>query len=81
MTITGVPLTKMVQGSKCIIAAIDLPSESRGRFFELGLLVGTTIEIVRYAPLGDPIEIKVRGYRLTIPRNEAEKILVVNQSD
>jgi len=81
MTITGLPLTRMAQGSRCIIAAIDLPSESRGRFFELGLLVGTSIEIVRYAPLGDPVEVKVRGYRLTIPRSDAEKILVVQQNE
>lgn len=60
-----------------MIAAIELPPEARGRLFELGLLVGTTIELVRFAPLGDPIEVKVRGYRLTIPRTEAERILVV----
>ena len=33
---------------------------------EMGLLVGTEVELVRFAPLGDPVEIKVRGYHLTI---------------
>ncbi len=77
MTAVGIPLTEMAQGSKLVIAAIDLPRESRNRLYELGLLVGTTIELVRFAPLGDPVEIKVRGYCLSIPRSEAERIFVV----
>jgi Fe2+ transport system protein FeoA len=43
---------------------------------EMGLLVGTSVELVRFAPLGDPVEIKVRGYNLTLRKHEAEKILV-----
>ena len=43
---------------------------------EMGLLVGTTIELVRFAPLGDPVEIKVRGYNLTLRKSEAEQIFV-----
>jgi Fe2+ transport system protein FeoA len=77
MTATGQSLTQVANGTKCVIVAIELSSESRERLFELGLLVGTTIEIVRYAPLGDPVEVKVRGYRLMIPRNDAERIFVV----
>jgi ferrous iron transport protein A len=43
---------------------------------ELGLVVGTPVEVVRFAPLGDPLEIRVRGYNLTLRRHEAEQILV-----
>jgi Fe2+ transport system protein FeoA len=43
---------------------------------EMGLLVGTSVELVRFAPLGDPVEIKVRGYNLTLRKHEAEQILV-----
>ena len=43
---------------------------------ELGLLVGTPVELVRFAPLGDPVEIKVRGYNLSLRKHEAEQILV-----
>lgn len=46
------------------------------RLLELGLLRGTSVEIIRYAPLGDPIEIKVRGYRLSIRKEEAESVVV-----
>jgi ferrous iron transport protein A len=42
----------------------------------MGLLAGTMLTLVRTAPLGDPIEIKVRGYHLTLRKSEAEHILV-----
>lgn len=44
------------------------------RLLEMGILEGTEIEVVRLAPLGDPIEIKLRGYHLSIRRSEAEQI-------
>lgn len=43
---------------------------------EMGLLVGTPVELVRFAPLGDPVEVKVRGYHLTLRKHEAEQIWV-----
>lgn len=43
---------------------------------EMGLLVGTKVELIRFAPMGDPVEIKVRGYNLTLRKNEAEQIMV-----
>lgn len=46
------------------------------RLREMGLLTGTRITLVRTAPLGDPIEIKVRGYHLTLRKSEAEHVLV-----
>ncbi len=46
------------------------------RLREMGLLAGTMLTLVRTAPLGDPIEIKVRGYHLTLRKSEAEHILV-----
>lgn len=76
MTVVGIPLTKITVGSKVRVASIDLPPLMRDRLFELGLLVGTEVELIRFAPLGDPVEVKVRGYRLTIPRHEADHILV-----
>jgi ferrous iron transport protein A len=63
-------------GTTATVAEINLPPESRPRLMEMGLLVGTTVELVRFAPLGDPVEIKVRGYNLTLRKNEAERILV-----
>ena len=42
----------------------------------MGVLPGTPVTLVRTAPLGDPIEIKVRGYNLTLRKSEAEHIVV-----
>lgn len=70
------PLTSVNVGATATVAEINLPPASRPRLMEMGLLIGTTIELVRFAPLGDPIEIKVRGYHLTLRRHEADQILV-----
>ena len=70
------PLTSVALGTTVTVAEIKLPPESRPRLMEMGLLVGTSIELVRFAPLGDPVEIKVRGYNLTLRKHEAEQIFV-----
>jgi Fe2+ transport system protein FeoA len=70
------PLTSVALGTSVTVAEINLPPQSRPRLMEMGLLVGTTIELVRFAPMGDPVEIKVRGYNLTLRKHEAEQIFV-----
>ena len=70
------PLTSLEVGQRAVVAEIKIAPENRGRILEMGLLVGTTIELVRFAPLGDPVEIKVRGYNLSLRKHEAEQILV-----
>ncbi len=44
------------------------------RLLEMGVMRGTEIEVIRLAPLGDPIEVKLRGYHLSLRRQEAEQI-------
>lgn len=70
------PLTAVGTGQAVTVAEINLPQESRQRLMEMGLLSGTRVELVRFAPLGDPVEIRVRGYNLTLRKNEAEQIFV-----
>jgi ferrous iron transport protein A len=70
------PLTSVALGSTATVTEIKLPPASRSRLMEMGLLVGTKVELVRFAPMGDPVEIKVRGYNLTLRKHEAEQILV-----
>lgn len=76
MTAASQPLTSLLVGHKAVVTAIDIPPESRGRILEMGLLVGTPVELVRFAPMGDPVEIKVRGYHLSLRKNEAQLIQV-----
>lgn len=70
------PLTALKIGAAATVSEIKLRPEARGRLLEMGLLVGTPVQLVRFAPLGDPVEIKVRGYHLTLRRHEAEQIWV-----
>jgi len=70
------PLASLPVGTTATVLEIRVPPEHRGRLLEMGLLVGTPVELIRFAPLGDPIEIKVRGYHLTLRRHEAELIQV-----
>ena len=70
------PLTSLHVGRKAVVTSIDVPIENRGRLLEMGLLVGTPVELIRYAPMGDPVEIKVRGYHLSLRKNEAQLIQV-----
>ena len=70
------PLSSVAVGTMATVTEIKLPPESRPRLMEMGLLVGSSVQLVRFAPLGDPVEIKVRGYNLTLRKHEAEQIWV-----
>jgi ferrous iron transport protein A len=72
----GQPLISLPMGVQAMITEVAVPPGQRGRLLELGLVVGTPVELVRFAPLGDPVEIKLRGYHLSLRKHEAELILV-----
>jgi ferrous iron transport protein A len=76
MSAPSQPLTSLAVGSAATVAEIKVSPENQGRLLEMGLLVGTPVELVRFAPLGDPVEVKVRGYHLTLRKHEAEQIWV-----
>ncbi len=76
MSVALQPLTSVALGTTATVAEIKVSPEHRPRLMEMGLLVGTTVELVRFAPMGDPVEIKVRGYNLTLRKHEAEQIWV-----
>jgi ferrous iron transport protein A len=69
-------LAELSAGQHGRVVAVTLPPENRQRLIEMGLTRGIDFEVVRYAPLGDPIELKVRGYHLSIRKHEAEGIEV-----
>ena len=58
------------------VTGFDLPPERRARLLEMGLTTGAQIQLIRFAPLGDPVEIEVRGYRLSLRKREAAGIRV-----
>jgi ferrous iron transport protein A len=67
-------LSRLALGASGRIKELPRAGTSFLRLREMGLLPGTTVTLVRAAPLGDPIEIKVRGYHLSLRLEEAEQI-------
>jgi ferrous iron transport protein A len=56
------------------VVAVDGGGDAVRRLMDLGLIRGTPVEVIRAAPLGDPLEVRVRGFMLTLRRAEAEHI-------
>ena len=70
-------LSEIQTGHVVQIVGIAGQSSFRRRLMELGLVPGTRVELVRVAPLGDPVELLVRGASLSIRKAEASVIEVV----
>lgn len=73
---TAVPLGTLQPGDRARIIAFDLPGGTRSRILEMGVTAGVTVEVVRFAPMGDPMEIKVRGSHLSLRKADALGIRV-----
>ena len=73
---TNETLGTLPLGQKGRVLGFNLPPEHRQRLLEMGLTVGAQFEVIRFAPLGDPIDIKVRGYHLSLRKNEAAGVFV-----
>ena len=67
-------LAMLKAGKTAELVDIDPCNGLRMRLMEMGLTPGTPISVIRVAPLGDPIEIKVRGYRLSLRKQDATYI-------
>lgn len=61
-------------GQQGIISAVGGEGPLRLRFLDMGLIPGTQVILQKIAPMGDPIQIRLRGYELTIRREDAQKI-------
>ena len=61
-------------GESGMISQVGGEGALRLRFLDMGLIPGTTVTLRKIAPMGDPIQIQVRGYELTIRREDARKI-------
>ena len=69
-------LARQPVGRRLKIVSFTLPLDIYQRLLELGLTVGSECSVVRYAPLGDPMEVRVRGYGLSLRATEAEGVRV-----
>jgi ferrous iron transport protein A len=69
-------LTDLIQGQSAKVVQVTGDGAISQRLMEMGITPGVTIRFVGSAPLGDPLEYEVRGYRLCMRRTEAEQIEV-----
>lgn len=64
-------------GDRCIVMEIaPEPPELKSRLYTLGVIPGSVLELLRFAPLGDPMQVKVGGSFISIRKSEAEIITV-----
>ncbi len=69
-------LSELTVGASAVVREFPKSGAAFIRLREMGLLAGTRVTLVRTAPLGDPLEIKVRGYHLTLRKSEADHVVI-----
>jgi len=69
-------LSELKCGEKGRIVKIGGGGGTRRRLLDMGLVSGSEVKMERVAPLGDPIEIKIKGYNLSLRKEEADSIQV-----
>ncbi|MCI6729173.1 MAG: FeoA family protein [Candidatus Faecousia sp.] len=63
-------------GQSGIITAVEGEGPLRLRLLDMGLIPNTRVRVQKVAPMGDPIQIQIRGYELTLRREDAQRILL-----
>lgn len=69
-------LDEIAIGQEAVITKVEGEVELRCRLLDMGLIPRTKVKVRKMAPMGDPIEIQLRGYELTIRKEDAQKIEV-----
>lgn len=69
-------LAQLKPGEKGTITAIGAIGPLKRRLMDMGVLVGEEVKVVKVAPLGDPLEVSIKSYHLSLRKKEAEGIAV-----
>jgi len=72
-------LKQLKPGARCSIKKVHGDGASYQRLLEMGLIEGTKLTVVRFAPLGDPMEIHFHDFNLSLRASEADKVEVVDE--
>ena len=73
-------LRELEIGKSAIIDAVGGEGALRQHFLDMGIIPGAEVSAVKLAPMGDPLELNIHGYSLTIRIDDAEKILEIYSS-
>ena len=72
-------LDELSIGKEAVIEAVGGEGALRCRLLDMGLIPRTRVQVRKVAPMGDPIEIRLRGYELTIRKEDTKKIEIVTE--
>jgi ferrous iron transport protein A len=71
-----IPLARLTVGQRATIVRVGGAQTTRRRLRDMGMVTGETVTLKAVAPLGDPVELTVKGYHLSLRKHEANEILV-----
>lgn len=74
-------LANLPIGARARVIAVNGSDPIARRLMEMGVVPGAPVRVIKAAPLGDPLEVRVRGYNLALRRTEAQTISVTTESD
>ena len=75
-TTSTTTLTRLLPGDSARVISIRDNGRISRRLMEMGVIPGVTVKVIKAAPFGDPIEVRVRGYSLAMRKSEADTIEV-----
>lgn len=70
------PLSQLDPGQRATVVRVGGIGQARRRYLEMGFVRGEVVQVERVAPLGDPIEYRLKGYHISLRRADAQNILV-----
>lgn len=70
------PLSELQPGEEAVVAQVLATGKIRHRLLEMGFIRGARLKVEKLAPMGDPMELVIKGYHLSLRREEGQCILV-----
>ena len=74
------PLSDLLPGQEAVVSKLVAKGAIRQRLLEMGFVRGAKLKVVKLAPLGDPMQLLIKGYQLSLRRDESSCILVETQA-
>ena len=71
---TNITLEDLKPGQEGVVASLGEKGPVRRRIMDMGITPGVQVKVIKVAPLGDPVEVNVRGYELSLRKTEARQI-------